>query len=428
MSAEPMENGPFWHARKRPVSAQRALSRIESGFTVFIEGGVGHPDSLMPAFMERCREVGNIKIVTSLFGGLPPYCAEGAEGIAKVISFRGSQESAAAIAQGTVDVAPANLSAIPRLLSGPLLPDAALIQVTPPDPNGLCSLGPWVLYNRSALKAAGVVIAEINPELPWTCGDSTVHVSDIDFLVEGSHPIPSTAPAAPSDAEIALATNVVGLVPDHAVVQVGMGSVATAILEKLAERSHIKIHAGLLSDGVIALARSESLAMVSSPIIAGAFYGSEALYEFIDRNPRIAMKPVEYTHNSEVIGRYRSFVSINSALEVDLGGQANAEIVKGLPISGAGGQGDFIHGAALSPGGKSVVALTSTTRDGRRSKIVVKIADPGIVTTPRTDIDFVVSEFGVAELRGKGLRERAEALLSIADPQFAQVLREEVGM
>lgn len=412
----------FLKGASTEVSAEAAFCQLQANSTLYIEGGVGHPDSLMDALMNRCNAVGGIRVVTSLLGAMPPYCSEAAVGIDKVLSFRGSPQTEAAIIAGKVDIVPTNLSTIPALLSGPLLPDVAVVQVTPPDSNGYCSLGPSVLYNKSAIRAAKVVIAEVNSYLPRTMGESSVHLSELDFLVEGAHPLPTVPLLQPSESENVLATNVVKHVPDYSTVQLGMGSVTTAIMNQLQTQAQLRIHAGLLSDGIIALAESGALRQQEGSIVSGAFYGSEELYEFVNNNPRIFMRSVEHTHNSDVIQKIPSFISINSAIEVDLSGQINAEVVRGLPISGAGGQGDFIRGARLSRGGKSIIALTATTKGGKHSKIVKKLADPGVVTTPRTEVDLVVTEFGFADLRGKGLRERAKALAAIADPRFSDAL------
>lgn len=412
--------------RARPAiftDAESAFSNILPGSLVYIEGGVGHPISLIKALMKRGGEVGRLTIITSLMGPAPPYCSAEVAETFNVLSFRGSPETADSISSGQVDIVPANLSAIPRILCGPLRPEVALIQLTPPNNDGYCSLGASVLYHKDAISASGLVIAEINSEMPWTFGDSLIHLSEVDFLIEGNHPLPTLPKVVPSEPELRLAENVVEYVPDSCTVQVGMGSIAQAIMEKLCSRSGLRIHSGLLSDGVMTLAASGALANEGGSIVSGAFYGSEQLYRFIDRNPQVSLQPVQYTHSADVIRTLGTFISINSAVEVDLSGQVNAEYVRGMPISGAGGQGDFVRAAALASYGRTIIALTATSKNKRYSKIVNRIADPVVVTTARTDVDVIATEFGVAELQGKGLAQRAEALLAVSDPIFRPLLR-----
>ena len=404
---------------------EEAFEGLRSGSRVFIEGGVGHPDSLIEPLMQKAARVGEISIVTSLLGANPPYVGDELADRFKVTSFRGTTQSRSAILAGQVDIVPANLSSIPYLLSGPLRPDIALLQVSLPDANGLCSLGANLLYNKSAITSATVKVAEVNPQMPWTYGNSLVPISAFDFAVLGDHPLPNAPVTEPTGAELKLAEMVVELIPDGATIQMGIGSLPEAIAGKLCGLSNIRLHSGLLSDSVLAIAESGALRRGPASIVSGSFYGSRNLYDFIHRNPQVSLQTVEHTHSAEVIRDLQPFFSINGALEVDLGGQANSEVLGGIPVSGAGGQGDFIRSALACEAGRSVVVLTSTTRDGRHSKIVRSLSYPGVVTSARADADLVVTEFGVAELRGKGLNRRREALLSIAHPDFIPLLSKE---
>ncbi|MGB3390938.1 MAG: acetyl-CoA hydrolase/transferase C-terminal domain-containing protein [Pseudaminobacter sp.] len=369
----------------------------------------------MAALTTRFDHIERAKVITSLMGPRPPYCSASPSGI-EIKSFRGSPEVSDAITTGNVDVVPAHLSYIPSLLAGPLKPDVAIISVSPPDKDGWCSFGIGMLYHRSAAREARIVIAEVNENMPWTFGDSLIHSSEIDFFVRADHPIPVARKSQPTDAERAVAENVLEFIPDGATVQIGMGGMAEAMLEALKARRRIRVHAGVLSEGVIGLAQSGALDEKDGAITTGAFFGGQAVYDFARSNRAVHVHPVEYTHNSDTLRTFSPFVAINSALQIDLSGQANAETVKGRPISGTGGQLDFIRGAAMSENGLSILAITATSRDGKHARIVRQLDFGAGVTTPRTDVDVVITEYGAAHLRGRGLRERAAALAAIAAP------------
>lgn len=406
------------------LSADEALNKVPPKGRVYVASGIGHPDTLVKPLLRRARAVGPLTIVTSLLGPLPGYCQPAAAATCRVLSFRGTGPARQAIRDGQVEVVPTHLSGIPRLMHGPLRPDVALVQVTPPDAAGRCSLGPSVLYQQAAIRAANTVIAEVNPMLPWTDGDSMVALCEIDVLVAGEHPLPHPEPFAPSLTELAVADTVVDLIPDGCTLQVGMGGVGEAVMQGLSRRRGLRLHTGLVSDGLLKLLDSSALADGDGVVVCGAAYGSDALYQRIQRNPRVLFRGVEYTHNPVVMAGLDQFIAINSAVEVDLSGQINAESVDGLPISGTGGQGDFLRGAALAQHGLAVIAVTATSAGGTRSRIVRRLQSPGVVSTPRTDVHMVITEFGLADVRGQGLRDRAAALRAVADPRLSSALED----
>ncbi len=411
-------------ARPRITSAAEAIAAILPGSTVYLAGGPGHPSLLAEELAVQGPRLAPLTVVTSLMGELPPYARSGAAAWCRVKSFRGMAGAREALAAGQVDVVPVNLSAIPDLLARqPLRPRVAIVQCAPPaagDRTDDLSLGVSVLYHLAAVAAAEIVIAEVNPDMPWTCGTGRVPLSEVTHLVEARHPVPEGPQPQSSEAERAVARRVAGLIPDGSVVQVGMGGVGDAVLEALRGRRGIRLHAGLLGDGIVDLAEAGALAPGPGAIVTAALYGTRRLYDFASRNLAVEVHPVTRTHDPSVLRGLARLVAVNSAVEVDLTGQVNAESVGGLPVSGAGGQLDFVRGAAEA-GGRSIIALPATAARGTRSRIVARLSD-GVVTTPRTEADLVATEFGVAELRGRTLGERAEALAAVADPRFRDEL------
>jgi len=399
-------------SKPRYVDPLTALQHVESRSRVYVEGGAGHPDALVPSLLERADQVGGVEVVTSPLGAIPAYCQAGTSGIDRVTSLRGDPAMREAIRAGHVRVVPSHLSDIPRLLAGPLRPDVAIVQVTPPDDRGLCSLGPSVLYHRAAIASARVVIAQVNPSLPRTFGDSTVHESDIDVWVDLDGDIPTQSRTPATKDEIAVAANLIDLVPDDAVVQVGMGKLGDAIFGSLTGRSGLRVHAGLISESVLQLVEAGALADCRGAITTGAALGTSEIYSFINENDLAELRPVEYTHAVATMASFDMFVSINTALQIDMSGQVNAESISGTQIGATGGLADFARGARAARRGLSVVALTSRTPAGQ-SRIVQELSTPVSVTLGRADVDVVVTECGVADLRGLDLDERQSAIGSI---------------
>lgn len=399
--------------RPQLLSPVEAMDLIHSDDLVYVASGLGHPDRLAQPLVDRARTVGRITILTSLLGDNPPYCAPELLGICKVLTFRGTRASESALEVGQAEVLPMHLSSVGDLVRDVLTPDVALIQVTGPDEHGRYSLGASVLYQRSVIRAARTVIAEINPELPRANGDSVLQAGEIDVVVPGGHTLPTVADTEPTQDELAVAERVVTLIPDGATVQVGIGGVGDAVMRGLRKRRNLRIHTGLVNDSVLSLLDSGALASGRHTVVCGSALGSPALYEQIARDDRFLLRGVDFTHSVEVMSRIPAFIAVNSGIELDLAGQLNGETVNGRPISGTGGQSDFLRGAWRSPGGLGIVAMTSHTPTGR-PRIVDVLGFPGTVSTLRSDISLVVTERGHVDLRMQGLRSRAEALRAIS--------------
>jgi acetyl-CoA hydrolase len=326
-------------------------------------------------------------------------------------------------AGGAGEVIPANVSALCDLIAaGRPRIDVVLLQVCGPDAAGHYNAGLGIECLREAMAGARLVIAQLNPALPWTAGDTLVEPGLIDMLVPAEHPMLELPARAIGPVERAIAAHVARLVPDCATIELGIGLIPEAVTAALGAKTGLGIHSGAIGDGVADLMQAGIIDNRHKEIDAGItvtlmLMGTRRLYDFADRNKRIAIRSPRYTHDALVLGSFRRFVAINSALEVDLTGQVNAETAQGRHIGLTGGQMDFVRAANRAPEGRSIIALPSTSRDRRHSRIVARLAD-GVVTTPRAEADCVVTEHGTAELKGRNLAERARALIRIADPAF----------
>ncbi|HEV2336766.1 MAG TPA: acetyl-CoA hydrolase/transferase C-terminal domain-containing protein [Stellaceae bacterium] len=320
-------------------------------------------------------------------------------------------------------VIPANISGLSRLISeGHPRVDVVLLQVSGPDRAGNYNAGLGIECLREAIAGARLVIAQLNPALPWTSGDTLIDGGLINILVPATHP-PLELPARSiGPVERAIAAHVATLIPDRATLELGIGLIPEAVTAALGQKHGLGIHSGAIGDGVADLMQSGVVTNRHKEIDVGLtvtlmLMGTRRLYSFADRNPRIEIRPPRYTHDALVLGQFRRFVAINSALEIDLTGQVNAETLAGHSVGLTGGQMDFVRAATRAPEGRSIIALPSTSRDRAHSRIVARLAD-GVVTTPRADADCVVTEHGIAELKGRTLAERAGALIAVADPAF----------
>lgn len=404
---------------QRPADkAVEVLRRcVRPGDGVVWGQAAGEPTTLTTALAELCRTAGPVDGFCGLLRpGHPGFPAE----TVRLRSY------GAFGADSAIDVVPCHLSAVPQLLRMGLLPrDVALVQVAPADRDGYHSLGVSVDYLPAALECARLVIAEVNDRMPPSCGPVRIHRSRFAGVVNVDRELPQAPVAAPSAAEARIAAQVAGLIPDGATVQLGIGRAPAAIAAALASHRGLGIHSGLLGDWVVDLMESGAVnnrgkGADAGVTVGGTALGTERLYRFLDRNPSVELRPVEQTHDVRVLARLSRFTAINAAVEVDLTGQVNAEMVGGRPVGAVGGQVDFMRGAVLSPGGRSIIVLPSTAHGGAVSRVVPRLTDP--VTTARSDVDVVVTEHGVAELRGKGLAARRHALLRVADPAWRHCL------
>lgn len=335
-----------------------------------------------------------------------------------------------AVASGRGDYTPSFFYQIPGLFSTTLPVDVALITVTPPNENGKCSLGVSVDYTQEAVKQAKLVIAQVNDQMPYTGPYSLVSVEDIDCFVEHSAPIIELAPPRIGDVERDIGENCASLIQDGDTLQLGIGAVPDAVLLFLKGKKDLGIHSEMFSDGVVELVEAGVITNAKKSLHPGKFVvsflmGTKKLYDFVNNNPDVELRPVDYVNHPIVVAQNDNMVSINSCVQVDLMGQVASESVGLRQISGVGGQVDFVRGAAMSKGGRSIIAMPATAARGTVSKIVPLLDEGAAVTTSRNDVDYIVTEYGVAHLKGRTLRERARALIEIAHPGFRDELKAE---
>jgi 4-hydroxybutyrate CoA-transferase len=413
------------------LSAPEAVASIRSGQQLFVQGGAATPTALLVALADRAPELTDVGVVHFHTEGPAPHLAPEMAGHFRHRALFIGANARAAVNEGRADYVPVFLSDVPELFSTGVLPlDAALINVTPPDAHGYCSLGTSVDAALAATHAATTVIAQLNRSMPRTLGDSFIHVDEIDFAVEVDQPPHVHHPAPIGEVERRIGELVADLVPDGATLQMGIGSIPTAVGRALLEKRDLGIHTELFTDPVLDLVEAGVVTGAAKEInrykIVTAFLmGSQRLYDFVDDNPMIEMRPVDYTNDTTVIRRFRRMVAVNSAISIDLTGQVSADSIGTRFYSGVGGQMDFMRGAALSAEGRAIIALPSTAAGGAVSRIVPVLAEGAGVVTSRAHVRTVITEYGVAELFGRSVRERAAALIGLAHPDFRDELRHE---
>ena len=421
-----------WRTRylEKLVTAEEAVRAVKRGQRVFIGSGAAEPQALVRALAERAHELADTEIYHVMTLGVAPYTeARFARNFRHNAFFIGAN-TRKAIQEGRADYTPVFLSEIPKLFRTRRIPlDAALISVSPPDDHGYCSYGVSVDIVKAAAESADTVVAEVNRRMPRTLGDSFIHVSQIDLFVESDEPLPVLRPVAPDAVALEIGHNVAGLIDDGSTLQMGIGVIPDAVLAQLGGKRDLGVHTEMFSDGLLDLIESGAVNCSKKTLLAGKVVssfcmGSERLYQYVDNNPLFEFRSVEFTNDPFQVARNGKMVAVNSAIEVDLTGQVAADSVGSSFYSGIGGQVDFIRGAARSEGGKPVIALRSTAKDGTVSRIVTRLQGAGVVTT-RGDVHYVVTEFGVADLWGRSVRERALALIQIAHPRFRARLLEE---
>jgi acetyl-CoA hydrolase len=408
--------------RQRVTTAEEAVSHIRSGQRVFLTGNCSVPQVVVGALVEHAMSLHDVELCQILTFGKAEYAKPELDGHLRINTMFISDSQRAAINEGRGDFTPCFLSEVPLLFKNGLLPlDAALIHVSPPDEHGFCSYGVEVSSTKTAAQYAKFVIAEVNPKMPRTLGDSFIHVSKINHVVEVDYPLPSVSMAGTSDLAQQIAAHVARLIPDGATLQTGIGAIPDSVLRLLTDRKHLGVHTELFSDGVIDLVEKgvvdgEMKTLHQGKIIAGFMIGTQRLYDFVHDNPIIEMHPTEYVNDPFVIARNAKMTAINSAIQVDLSGQVCSDSIGFDIFSGFGGQVDFIRGAARAPGGKPIIALPSTARSGTVSRIVPSLTEGAGVVTSRADVHYVITEYGIAPMHGRSLRERAESLIAIAHP------------
>ena len=410
------------------VTAAEAVAGITSGQQVFVHGGAATPTPLLEALVARAGELRDVGLIHFHTQGPAPHLAPEMAGHLRHRALFIGANAREAVNAGRADYVPVFLSDVPELFTGGVLPlDVALINVSPPDEHGFCSLGTSVDAAMAATRAAKVVIAMLNPSMPRTLGDSFVHVDEIQYAIEADlAPYEHLEPPI-GEVERRIGQYVAELVPDGATLQMGIGSVPAAVGAALRDKRDLGIHTELFTDVVLDLVEAGAVTGAAKEINRGkivtAFMmGSRRLYRFVDDNPMVEMRPVDYTNDTSVIRRFRRMVAVNSAISIDLTGQVSADSIGTRFYSGVGGQMDFMRGAALAPEGRAIIALPSTAAGGSVSRIAPVLAEGAGVVTSRAHVRTVVTEFGVAELFGRSIRERVAALVAIAHPDFREGL------
>ena len=422
--------------QSRVTTAQEAVKAIKSGHRVFLTGNVSVPQKLLAALVEYAPNLKDVEICQALTVGSADYVGPEMEGHLRVNSMFISANIRKAVQEGRADFTPVLLSEFPLLFKRGVLPlDVAIIHVSPPDEHGFCSLGVEVGLTKSAAESAKVIIAEVNEKMPRTLGDAFIHVSRLTHIVPVNYPIPEHNMASDGGSDIVekIAGHIADLIPDGATMQLGIGSIPDAVLKFLYNKKDLGIHTELFSDGVIDLFNAGVLtnarkSLHPGKIVAGFILGTKRLYEWVDDNPMIEMHPTEYVNDPFIIAQNDRMVAVNSAIEVDLTGQVCADSIGPKLYSGVGGQLDFIYGASRSKGGVPIIALPSvaTLRDGTQlSKITGMLKLGAGVVTSRNHVRYVVTEHGVADLYGKTIRQRAQALINVAHPQFREDLQKQ---
>lgn len=424
-----------WDAlyRRKVADADTALACVESGSRVYLGGGAGVPVTLIDGLIRRAPLVRQVEITHVLIFAEAPYVAPEFQESFRHNSLFIGPSVRQAVHEGRADFTPVFLSEIPALFRDGSLPiDVALISVSPPDEHGFCSFGVEVGTTKPAAESARVIVAEINRQMPRTLGDSFIHVSRLHHIVEADYPLPEAPQGGASELHLRIGQHIAEMIPDGATLQMGIGSIPDAVLKHLAHHKDLGIHTELFSDGVIDMVEAGVITCARKTfhpgkIIAGFLFGSQRLYEFVDNNPIIELHPTDYVNDPFNIAQNEKMVAINSALQVDLTGQVCADSIGPRFYSGVGGQVDFIRGAARSRGGLPIIAFLSTAKDETISRIVPTLREGAGVVTTRNDVHYVVTEYGVASLHGKTVRQRARELINIAHPKFREGLTRAAG-
>lgn len=411
------------------VTAAQAVSAIQPGDRVYVQAAAATPNILTAALAERAAELRNVEVCHMHTEGPAPYADPALAGSFHVNSFFIGKNVRHTLAAGNGSYTPVFLSELPRVFRKKVLQvDVVFIQVSPPDAHGYVSLGVSVEATRAAIEMAQMVVAQVNPRMPRTFGDSVLHISAIDYMVETDVPLYCQKPVEINEQEARIGEYVASLIEDGSTLQMGIGSIPNAALAKLKNHKNLGLHTEMFSDGVIDLIESgvincELKGVLKGRALATFLIGSQRLYDFVDNNPFVEMRESSFVNDTAIIRRNPKMVAINSAIEVDLTGQVCADSIGSRMYSGIGGQMDFVRGAALSEGGKAIIALPSVTKNGENKIVPFLKEGAGIVTT-RGHVQYVITEYGIADLYGKTLKQRARAMINIAHPAHQESIEE----
>ncbi|GAV25516.1 4-hydroxybutyrate CoA-transferase [Carboxydothermus islandicus] len=419
---------PSAEYQKKLVDVDHALSLIKDNDNIVVSLGAAEPLLLLEGLGKKALELKGVKVYQILPVHSPSYLKPELSDNIKHISFFAGKPVRELIHQGYAEAFPCHFHDVPRIIQDYLDVDVFMTTVSPMDEHGFFSLGTSVDYSLAALKKAKRVIVEVNPNMPRTLGQGIVHISEIDFLIESQRELPELPSEELKPEDYRIGEFIAELVEDESTLQLGIGAIPNAVAKFLLNKRDLGIHTEMITDSMVDLVEAGVVTGRAKTLhpykIIGTFaFGSKKLYKFLNNNPMVEMHPVSYTNNPWVIGQNKKMVSINTTIEVDLWGQCASESIGTKIYSGSGGQADFARGVLYSPGGKGIIALHSTAKDGQISKIVPTLKPGAIVTNSKNDVDYVVTEFGVAKLRGKTYRERAKALINIAHPDFRDELK-----
>lgn len=419
-----------WQERyqRKIVTASEAAQKLTSGDAVYIHSNAAAPASLIEGMLARAPHLRDVTILHLLTMGRAEYARKEFGESFRVHALFIGENVRKSVNEGRADYMPVFLSEIPALFERDIVPvDVCMIQVSPPDAHGYCSYGVSVDCTIAARRKARIVIAEVNKQMPRTLGRAFVHVDKFDYVVECDRELPELLADAPTSVEEAIGRNVASLIEDGATLQLGIGSIPNAILLQLGDKRDLGIHSEMLSDGVIDLIEkgivtNDAKTVLPGKIAVSFVIGSRRLYDFVNDNPLFEFQTSDYINDPFVISQNHKMTAINSALQIDVTGQVAADSIGDYLYSGVGGQVDFIRGAARAKNGKAIIALPSTAKQGTVSRIVANLAIGSGVVTSRADVHYVVTEFGIAQLYGKTLKERMQALIAIAHPDFRDKL------
>jgi len=417
--------------KQKVVTPAEAIKAVKSGDRIFLTGNCSVPSTILAALVDRAPELKDVEICQALTIGSADYVSPELEGHLRVNTMFISHNIRQAVQNGRADFTPVLLSEFPLLFKDKILPlNVAFVHLSPPDPHGYCSFGVEVGLSKSPAESADIIIAEVNEQMPRTLGDSFIHVSALDYIVPVDYPLPELpmGDGNPSDTVKKIAGYIAELIPDEATMQMGIGAIPDAVLHYLFDKKNLGIHTELFSDGVIDLVEAGVITnskktLHPGKIVAGFILGTQRLYDWVHNNPLIEFLRTEYINDPFVVSQNDRMVAVNSAIEIDLTGQVCADSIGTKLYSGVGGQLDFIYGASRSKGGVPIIALPSTAKDF--SRIVPTLKQGAGVVTTRNHIHYVVTEYGVADLYGKTIHQRAQSLIDVAHPQFREELTKE---